>query len=183
MCAVSRVRYPQRQLLRFVTSPEGALVEDITGRLPGHGLYVWPTVDHIVRLLRKQGGGVGPEGPEGVIRRCGEGLSRRFLEGLGLARRAGVIRRGLREVEALLDGGHRPLLILAGDIAAHSRQKFAGVVHRHEVTGWVELLDGDRLGAACGWSHTVILAVNDSGLADRLRIDALRWRTFHSDLL
>jgi len=151
-------------------------VEDVAGRLPGHGLYVLPTMDRIGRLLKKNGD---TANLDGVVQRCGIALSRRFLDGLGLAKRAGVVRRGLREAEALLQAGHKPLLILAANIATHSRQKFEGVVHRYAVDEWVELLDSVRLGAACGWSESVVLAVNDPGLERRLRVDAFRWQTFH----
>ncbi|MBF0107665.1 MAG: DUF448 domain-containing protein [Magnetococcales bacterium] len=175
-CAIVRKRLPRGYLLRFVRSPEGALVEDLADRLPGRGIHVVPTVDAITRLLRKNGGGVDVER---VVARCGAGLTRRFLEGMGLARRAGAVRRGLREVEGWFLAGERPLLILAADIADNSRQKFAGLVDRHGVKEWLELLDGERLGAACGWSRTTILAVNDQGLAQRLRLDASRWRAFH----
>ncbi|MEO5328700.1 MAG: DUF448 domain-containing protein [Magnetococcus sp. THC-1_WYH] len=176
MCGVTRARYPQGALLRFVKGPDGVLVEDVSGRLPGHGLYVVPTVDSIGRLLKKNASAADLET---VVRRCGVALSRRFLEGLGLARRAGVIRRGLRELEGLLDAGERPFLIVATDMAANTRQKLEGLLHRYRVDGWVEMLDSETLGAACGWSQTVILAVNDLGLAQRLKNDAARWRMFH----
>lgn len=178
---MSRVRFPQAHLLRFVKSPDGLLVEDISGKLPGHGLYVLPTVGNINRLM-KRSGIVGET--EAVVGRCGLSLSRRFLDGLGLARRAGVVRRGVREVDALLQAGHRPFLVLAADTAVHTRQKLSGVLRRCALEKMVELemvelLDRESLGVACGWSAAAVLAVDDPGLGHRLRVDAFRWRAFH----
>ncbi|MBF0436553.1 MAG: DUF448 domain-containing protein [Magnetococcales bacterium] len=170
---------PRERLLRFVRAPEGTLVEDVAGRLPGRGLYVWPTAANVERLLKKHGSG---GALETLVQRCGVALSRRFLDGLGLARRAGVVQRGVRELEELLQTGRRPLVIVAEDISDNTRQKVTSVVRRYAWQGeWLELLDSESLGSACGWSPSVVLAIHDAGLEHRIQTDALRWLTFYRD--
>src|SRR6266487_3282651 len=40
MCAVSRQVRPIDELIRFVVSPEGAVIPDLKRKLPGRGLWV-----------------------------------------------------------------------------------------------------------------------------------------------
>ncbi|HEY3522449.1 MAG TPA: YlxR family protein [Candidatus Limnocylindrales bacterium] len=39
-CVVCRTRHAKRELLRVVRQPDGSVVADPTGRLPGRGAYV-----------------------------------------------------------------------------------------------------------------------------------------------
>ena len=43
MCAVSREVRPIDELIRFVVSPDGAVVPDLKRKLPGRGLWVSAT--------------------------------------------------------------------------------------------------------------------------------------------
>ncbi|WP_223291866.1 DUF448 domain-containing protein [Defluviicoccus vanus] len=39
-CLVTGVTHPASELIRFVVSPEGRVVPDVAGRLPGRGMWV-----------------------------------------------------------------------------------------------------------------------------------------------
>lgn len=151
---------------------------DLAGRLPGRGVYVLPVPVHLRAFLKRRG--VGPTEQEVHLALVGNGLSARFLEGLGLARRAGCLRRGLRDVSEAVQGGERPVVLLASDTAMNTRQKLAQLVHRYALEEVWELLDRERFGLACGNNGPVaVLAVTAFRMGDRVRHDALRWRDFH----
>lgn len=176
-CVVTRTRWPKERLLRMVLDPSGRWTVDVTGRLPGRGLYVIPNSVHVRTFLKKRR--MSPAEIEPLLLSLGEALSGRFLDGIGLARRAGCLRRGLRDVSDALQGGHRPLLVLAADTAVHTRKKIEQLMHRYALEEIWELLDRERLGLACGNNGPVaVLAVTNSGMGRRVRGDAFRWREF-----
>lgn len=50
MCAACRQAAPRHSLIRLVCSPDGALVVDLRGRLPGRGAWVHPDASCVDRL-------------------------------------------------------------------------------------------------------------------------------------
>ncbi|MEO5353679.1 MAG: DUF448 domain-containing protein [Magnetococcus sp. XQGC-1] len=176
-CAVTRMQRHKKGLLRFVQDPQGEWTADLAGRLPGRGVYVLPTPANLRAFFKRRGVAQGEW--EQRLAHVGSGLVARFLDGLGLARRAGCLRRGLRDVTEAVQGGGRPVLLLAADTAVHTRQKVAQLIHRHTLEDVWELLDRERFGLACGNNGPVaVLAVMDLKMGDRVRNDALRWRDF-----
>ena len=39
-CVVTNERFPKKELLRIVRTPEGKVLADLTGKLNGHGAYI-----------------------------------------------------------------------------------------------------------------------------------------------
>lgn len=177
LCVVSRVHLPQKELLRFVPGPLGHWVEDLSGRLPGRGVYVVPSARNIRMLFKRQRGG-GAEGVDEVLARLGPALTRRCLEGLGLARRSGALQRGVREVAELMQQGRRPLLLLATDTATHTREELEKITRKYALPAVLELLDRQRFGMIWGGGDVAVLAVTDRSMANRVRVDVKRWQTF-----
>lgn len=177
-CAVTRCTRPKGELLRWVLGPDGQWVADLHGRLPGRGLYVITSQDAIRAFLKRRG--ISPSGIGATLEQLKRALPQRFLDGIGLAKRAGCLRRGLRDVSEAVGQGARPvLLLLAADTAGHTRQKLAQLQTRHALEEVWELLDRARFGEACGHGGLVaVLAVLDVGVSRRVRADALRWRDF-----
>ena len=59
MCAVTREKWPKRELIRIVRTPEGKVMIDITGKANGRGIYVKKDLDVILKaqktkILEKQ---------------------------------------------------------------------------------------------------------------------------------
>lgn len=175
-CAVTRVQRPRERLLRFVLDPSGQWTADLVGRLPGRGLYVIPTPTNVRLFLKRRGGGADADL---LLESLGRALSRRFLDGIGLARRAGCLRRGLRDVTEVVRGGERPLLLLASDTAVHTRKSLEHLMQRHALKEVWALLDREQFGLACGNNGPVaVLAVMDARMSLRVRADAFRWQDF-----
>ena len=92
-CALTRVRRPKDELIRFVLGPDGAIVPDLKEKLPGRG--VWLTADQDIvakaakrnvfaRALKTEA--KVPEGLAGLVDRL---LADAALSALGLANKAG----------------------------------------------------------------------------------------------
>ena len=55
LCVGCRQLHPKNRLLRIVRSPNGTAAYDPTGKSPGRGAYLCPSVE-CFRLARRQGG-------------------------------------------------------------------------------------------------------------------------------
>lgn len=181
-CVVTRVEYPQAALLRCVVDPEGRVVGDAAGKLPGRGLYVHPTRANLLALLKRRGvweklAGRPVQLPEGSawLALVEQLLARRLLDGLGLAKRAGALAVGLREVEEGMAKVSPPLVIVAGDTAHHTHEKITRALTHHPATQVLELMDRERLGQAVGGAQVAVLAVTAAAMAKRVAADGGRW--------
>ncbi|MBF0588667.1 MAG: DUF448 domain-containing protein [Magnetococcales bacterium] len=184
-CLMTRQQQPRERLLRFVLDSESRLTEDLAGRLPGRGLYVTPDRQHVEKMIGQPGRmrhalGQSPQhlDAEALLSRLESGLIRRLQDGLGLARRAGLLRAGMRLVEE--SQGDCVLLLLAMDTAHHTREKFERQVRRLGVEA-LEVLDRRRLGDAIGSGPVAVLAVMPGGIERRIRLDVERWRKYVDD--
>nr|CRH07746.1 Conserved protein of unknown function. Putative nucleic-acid-binding protein implicated in transcription termination [Candidatus Magnetococcus massalia] len=186
-CAVTRQQAEALYLIRFVVAPDGQLMEDLAGKLPGRGLHILPQPDAVTQLLKRKGlvsrlasGTVTLPVEEQLHSRLERALERRLMDALGLARRAGALIMGLREVEERIARGERPWVIMARDTAEHTVEKTLRLVQRPARQGeqaltCFQLLDRDRLGAACGRGPMAVLGIAHNGVQRRIRQDAWRW--------
>ncbi|MBF0191276.1 MAG: DUF448 domain-containing protein [Magnetococcales bacterium] len=174
-CAITRNRRPKAYLLRFVVDPGGRLVEDVTGRLPGRGIHVMPDRKRVTALLTRHK--MAPEERDLLLARLGHSLEQRLLDGVGLARRTGGCRKGLREVEELIKRGVRPLLLLAED-AESLRMRLEPWLQEIEGVEIVTVPDQERLGSIWSGRPVVLVAVIHPGVGERIRADAARWWSF-----
>ncbi|MBF0262764.1 MAG: DUF448 domain-containing protein [Magnetococcales bacterium] len=174
-CAITRNRRPKEQLLRFVLDPGGRLVEDVASCLPGRGIHVLPDRKRVTALLTRHK--MGRDEVDAVLTRLAGALERRLLDGIGLARRTGGCRVGMRECEEWIRRGARPLILMAEDAEGlHERLEPLGAPH-----GEVEIVrvpGTERLGALWSGRTVVVIAVLHAGVGARIRADAARWWSF-----
>lgn len=174
-CIVTRASAPRVGLVRFVIAPDGAVVPDIAGKLPGRGVYV--TADakalaaavakgHFAKAARR------PATPPADLAALVEaGLARRVVELIALARKAGQAVAGLEKVKEALVGGKAALLVQASDGSA--RGKAALRPPGGENTR-VTCLTADELGLAFARDSVIHAAVLGGGLAERIGDEARR---------
>ncbi|OSM00361.1 putative 50S ribosomal protein L7AE [Magnetofaba australis IT-1] len=177
-------------MLRFVVDPVGRLTEDLNGKLPGRGIHVLPTRANITALLKRRGlfakllaPGVELQTPtaEELLTRLETALLRRLSDGVGLAKRAGALRLGLRELEEALTASSptQPVLtLLAADTARHTREKWLRLVRHWPQSIRLEASDRLTVGAACGRAEVAVIAVIGAGPARRIEADVTRWILF-----
>ncbi|MAG98714.1 MAG: DNA-binding protein [Rhodospirillaceae bacterium] len=182
-CIASGRRFDPAQLVRFVLSPDGAVLADVGGRLPGRGMWLEARREAVELALSKQSFAraakrqvqVEPDLADRV-----EGLlAGRCLEGLGLARRAGQAVTGFERVRVALQTSEVAILLAAADAAADGRRKLTALA-RAMIGGCPEvaLFSRSELSLALGRENVVHAALLPGGLADRLALDVDRLAGF-----
>jgi predicted RNA-binding protein YlxR (DUF448 family) len=126
-CIVSHENDSGSNLIRFALSPDGVVTPDVAAKLPGRG--AWVKAD---RASIEQAGKKGafarafktqakvPDDLANVVETL---LSRRCLDQLGMARRAGAIAIGATQVDAAIRAKPALALIEAKDGAEEGREK------------------------------------------------------------
>ncbi len=178
-CLASGEVRAKQELLRFVVGPDGVLVPDPAGRLPGRGLWLSPRRDMLekacARNLFAKAAKASVRLPDDLLGRTEGALRRRFLELLGLANRAGRVVAGFQKVRDRLAAGEVALLVHAADAAAGGRRKIEALARaRHPKLPVVTLFEAAELGRAVGRESAVHLLVLPGGLAERLEAEAHR---------
>jgi predicted RNA-binding protein YlxR (DUF448 family) len=188
-CVVTGETGDPAGMIRFVTGPDGALVPDLAGKLPGRGLWVSARREVLERGVskklpgRRRGAG-GPGAPAagfeaGLADRLEDLLARRALSLLGLARRAGKLVTGFEKVRAALRSGEVAVLIEARDGARDGIEKLG---RGAKDTPRVALFERDDLSLALGRGNVVHAALLACPLADRFLVEARRLAGFRSEV-
>jgi predicted RNA-binding protein YlxR (DUF448 family) len=178
-CIASGQVRPKDQLLRFVIGPEDRVVLDLSGTLPGRGLWLSARRDMIdkacARNLFARAAKSSVRVPEDLAEQVEQALRRRCLDLIGLGRRAGQAVAGFDKVKAWLAAGKAAVLIEASDGSADGRGKISAVGRR--VTPGlpiVELFDAATLGQTMGRDRAVHVAMTPGRLSLRFLAEAGR---------
>jgi len=168
-CIVTGAQKPKDQLLRFVVGPDGNLVPDLDGRLPGRGLWLSGERDMVntacakglfARAARRKVGL-----PENLADQVDSLMVRRCLDLIGLARRAGEVVAGFEKTKARLRDGKGGVLLRACDGAADGRDKIGALAPDLAV---VDQFSAEDLGRALGRDNAVHGVIDRGRLADRV---------------
>lgn len=162
-------------MVRCAVGPDGAVVPDLAGILPGRGLWLAARRD-IVELARKKRAFARAARrpitvPDDLAQRIEGLLAARCRDTIGLARRAGRAVAGFDKVAEVLRAGRGGVLLAAADGAADGRRKLAALARDLPV---LEALSAAELGAAFGRDHVVHAVLGPGALARRLAVDMVR---------
>jgi predicted RNA-binding protein YlxR (DUF448 family) len=126
-CIVTRTVRPRDELIRFVRDPDGGVVPDLKGVLPGRGVWVTARADLVAKAVERKLFARAFRGEAradmDLVDMVGDLLLRRALDFLGMARRAGQAVSGFFKVEELIGEGRAGVLIEACDGAEDGRRK------------------------------------------------------------
>jgi len=174
-CIVSGESQPKAGLIRFCADPEGQVVPDILGRLPGRGLYVSADRALIDKAAKKglfarvarQPVKV-PEGLADLVERL---LAQRVVELLSMARKAGDAVMGYEKVKEWLAKGQAATLIQASDGSERGKTK----LHSPEGEGgFIGVLTAGEMGLSFGRERAIHAALAAGGLRTRVVVEAAR---------
>lgn len=179
-CIVTGTVRTKTELIRFVIGPDGTLVPDIDGRLPGRGLWLSAERDVVKTACAKRSFAKAArtkvEVDTDLDERIEALLVRKGLEIIGLARRAGQLITGFEKVRSWLKSGNKPgLLLAARDGAEDGRRKIRALAPDLPV---VDLFDAEELGSALGRDQAVHGVIAEGGLAERLLAETHRLAGF-----
>ena len=174
-CIASGERQGQAGMIRFVLDPSGQVVPDLTGRLPGRGMWLSADRGRFKTALEKRGFARAARRPVTVdpdLAAVVEALLlRRLTDLIGLARRGGQAVCGHAKTRAALQTGSVALLLEAVDGAPEPRDRLA---RQAPAARRVAVLTAEELGSAFARDHAVHAAVMDGGLARAIAEEAER---------
>lgn len=179
-CLVTGESLPVERLVRFVLGPDGSVVPDLEGRLPGRGMWLSANRDVVNKALAKNAFARAARKPVNVPADLADRLemllARRCVELIGLARRAGQVTAGFDQVRVALAAGPAGVLVEAADGSGDGRSKLEALAH-----GAVTVLDsltGEELGAVFGRDRYVHVLIAPGRLAERVQAEAGRLAGF-----
>lgn len=165
---------PVAELLRFVVGPDGDIVPDILGKLPGRGIWVSAeraALDKAVgKKLFARAARQPVKVPDDLTTRVEALLARRVVDLISLARKSGVAVAGYEKVKSWLDREDARVLIQSSDGSARGKSKLS-TPHFGRYIGW---LTADELGLAFGRQTVIHAALGSGGLSQRVVEEAQR---------
>ncbi|WBU56402.1 RNA-binding protein [Paracoccus sediminicola] len=173
-CLVTGEVQPKADLIRFVLGPDGIVVPDLAEKLPGRGF--WLTSDRAVieKAIAKgafsRGAKAQAKPPEGLADLIEDGLAKRVVELISLARKSGRAVAGYEKVKDRLAAGQVRVLLQASDGSDRGK----GKLWTPEGARWFGCLTASELGLAFGRDHVIHSALSKGGLADKIIRDAGR---------
>ncbi|MCC7428384.1 MAG: RNA-binding protein [Alphaproteobacteria bacterium] len=183
-CLLTRARGPKERMIRFVAGPDGAVHPDLAARLPGRGMWLSARADVLdkaaARRVFSRAARAELAVPADLSRRVAEGLVRRLIDLIALARRAGQAVFGFEAVREWIAAGRAGLLVEAADGAAEGRAKLLAAAHAVSGAGVpvVAPLPAALLGRPFGREHVVHVALAPGRLAGQIAAEAARLEGF-----
>lgn len=173
-CIVTGDVQPKAGLVRFVVSPEGQVVPDLTGKLPGRGIWVTADREALARAAAK---GLFARAarrpvtvPEDLADMVEAGLARRVVQHISLARKAGLAVAGFEKVKGWLADGKAKVLLQASD----GSERGKGKLWTPEGGRWFGCLTASELGLAFGRDSVIHGALAAGGLSTRVVEEAAK---------
>jgi uncharacterized protein len=124
---------PVDELIRFARAPDGTIAPDVRRRLPGRGVWVTASRKAVAEAVRKKlfsrAFRAEARASDDLPAMVGAQLKELALGRLGMERKAGRLKVGFAEVDAMLRGGRAGLLLHAADAAADGVRKLDQAAH------------------------------------------------------
>ena len=170
-CAVTRERLAPDALIRFVRSPDGVVVPDTFGKLPGRG--AWVTADRQIladgmkqgvfsRAFKAQSTEM-----EDLQNEVDRQLTQRCIGLLGMAKKSGVAVLGFDQVRAYIRKQAPGWLVEASDGAEDGRNKVHFLAKAiYEDVKVAGALSSAELGMAFGREHVIHALLEQGSLSD-----------------
>lgn len=133
-CIVTRVAQPPAGLIRFVRGPDGRVVPDIRGKLPGRGVWVTGQRAVVAEAVKKKAFAralktdavAGEDLPEEVETL----LAKAALSAFSMARKAGLVVTGFGQVTDVIAKGGVVAVLHAREAADDGRRKIGQAIRR-----------------------------------------------------
>ena len=173
-CLATGEVQPKYGLVRFVIGPDGQVVADIMGKLPGRGVYVTAEREALEIAVKKKlfsrGFKTQVTMPDGLVDEVARQILRRLIELLSLARKSGAAVGGYEKVKGWLSKEEAQVLIQAIDGSGRGKSKLS-TPHNGSYIG---CLTADELGMAFGRQTVIHAALASGGLSKRVVEEAQR---------
>lgn len=174
-CIATGESQPKAGLIRFCAGPDGQIVPDVLGKLPGRGIYV--SADRVAlekaakKNLFSRAARQPVKVPDGLADLVETLIAQRVVELLSMARKAGDAVTGYEKVKDWLVKGTAATLIQASDGSERGKTK----LHAPEgANGFVGCLSAGEIGLAFGRERAIHAALAAGGLRSRVVEEAAK---------
>ncbi|KPN64707.1 hypothetical protein XMM379_002700 [Aliiroseovarius sp. xm-m-379] len=168
-CIATGESQPKAGLIRFVVGPDGMVVPDLLGKLPGRGIYVAANRAAIATAIKKglfsRAARQPVTVPDGLLDLLEKGYADRVVHLIAMARKAGQAVAGYEKVKDWLAKDEAKVLIQAIDGSDRQKSKLRPPRERDR---YINCLTGDELGLAFGRENVIHGALAAGGLASRV---------------
>jgi len=162
-------------LIRFVVGPDGAIVPDIAGKLPGRGIWVSADRDALTRAIGKKlfsrAAKMQVTVSDTLLADVEAMLAKRVINLISLARKSGDAITGFEKVKDAATQGRVAVLLQAFDGSIGQTGKIRPPVGENT---HITCLSAQELGVAFGRENVIHAALAAGGLAERVVEEAAR---------
>ncbi|MDQ2090384.1 RNA-binding protein [Marimonas arenosa] len=173
-CIATGELLPKGRLIRFVVGPQARIVPDITGKLPGRGIWVSAARQALEKAVAKKlfarAAKQAVQVPDDLVEQVEALLTKRLIELIALARKSGQAVAGFEKVKDWLGREDVKVLLQSSDGSERGKGKL-WTPQGARYVGW---LTSDELGQAFGRETVVHAAIGAGGLAPRVVEEAAR---------
>lgn len=174
-CAVTRERLAPDALIRFARSPDGIVIPDSFGKLPGRGVWITASRETLEAGLEtgvfSRAFKANSHPMDGLIAEVERQLVQRCTGLLGMAKKSGIAVLGFDQVRDYIRKQEPGLLLEASDGAEDGRNKvhfLAKAIYEDvEVAG---ALSSAELGMAFGRQHVVHALLEQGSLSEAFTV-------------
>jgi len=163
------------RMIRFVVGPDGQAVPDVSGKLPGRGMWVSADKDALQNAIKKKAFSRSAKEqvtvPDDLFAQTEALLARRLVNLISLARKAGQAITGYEKVKSLLENEQAKLLVQASDGSERGKSKL------HSPPGkdvFIGCLTAQELGLAFGRESVIHGALKPGGLSKQVQAEGIR---------
>ncbi|AZL59246.1 RNA-binding protein [Tabrizicola piscis] len=174
-CIATGESQPKAGLIRFCVGPDGMIVPDIMGKLPGRGIYVAADRAALALAAKKnlfsRAARQAVKVPDNLPELVEQLVRKRVIDTLSLARKAGDAVMGYEKVKDWLAKGTAATLIQASDGSERGKTK----LHAPEgKNGFIGVLTAGEIGLAFGRERAIHAALAAGGLRTRVVEEAAK---------
>ena len=172
-CIVTGETAPKVGLIRFVVDPDGRVVPDVLGKLPGRGMYVSAdraAIDAAGSREFARAAKAKVMVPDDLADEIERQLARRIVDLVAMARKAGHAVAGFEKVKGWLGDRAVRVLLQASDGSERGKSK----LWTPEGARYFDCLTAAELGLAFGRQTVIHGALASGGLADRVVEEAAK---------
>ena len=182
-CVVTGESLPKERLLRFVVSPEGAVVPDVKGSLPGRGIWLSARREAVETAAKKglfaRSARRAVKAPPDLAQKVAALLRADVIDALHLCKRSGVFVLGFEKVRDALQRGNVAVLLHARDAGDDGKEKLDRLAAARV---WVtECLEREDLAQVAGRENAVHVVLRAGGATELFRRRAERFIGFMSE--
>jgi uncharacterized protein len=187
-CVVTHAARPVAELIRFVIGPDGEVVPDVKGRLPGRGVWISAARETVEAAVKRHAFARGFKRdvrvPADLALRTERLLERGALDALAMAGKAGLVAAGFAKAAAALERDETVALLHAAEGSADGARKLEAIWRRRtpeKALLMIEFLTSAQLDLALGRPNVIHAALLAGSASDTFLSRSRRLERFRTD--